>query len=50
MEIDTGAITLYGNKDRVNPTSTRIRTYTGEIINTKVATRSKQNAMDKKLE
>ena len=41
MEIDTGAITLYGNKDRVNPTSTRIRTYTGEIINTKVATRSK---------
>ena len=48
MEIDTGAsislinyetfVKLYGNKTRINPTSSRIRTYTGEIIKPKGST------------
>ena len=45
MEIDTGAsislinhetfVKLYGNRTRINPTSSRIRTYTGEIVQPK---------------
>ena len=45
MEIDPGASTslinyetfvkLYGNNARINPTSSRIRTYTGEIVKPK---------------
>ena len=48
MEIDTGAsislinyetfVKLYGNKTRINPTSSRIRTYTGEIVKPKGST------------
>ena len=48
MEIDTGAsislinyetfVKFYGNKTRINPTSSRIRTYTGEIIKPKGST------------
>ena len=48
MEIDTGAsislinyetfVKLYGNKTRIDPTSSRIRTYTGEIIKPKGST------------
>ena len=45
MEIDTGAsislinhetfVKLHGNRTRINPTSSRIRTYTGEIVKPK---------------
>ena len=48
MEIDTGAsislinyetfVKLYGNKTRIDPTSSRIRIYTGEIIKPKGST------------
>ena len=48
MEIDTGAsislinyetfVKLCGNKTRINPTSSHIRTYTGEIIKPKGST------------